>query len=973
MESIWFKPEFSNEIIQNPDILDQTQNVITDIISGRIEITTLVENMAGVLTSKEVDNREKGMRFFTKILMELPQDYLSDIQIKFISKFYVDRLKDNHKIIPTVLEGYLAVIDMKNYNMQNCGEFFTTLFREVPCQSQVRQDRYHIYLTVQKLLERDVNYIKTLGPDFVYGVISSIEGERDPRNLLFLFNFIPIFLKHVPLGHLTEEMFDVISCYYPIDFHPSPNDPAAVTRQDLASALIPCLCAVPEFAEHCLVLLVEKLDSSLRVAKIDSLKLLAESCKTFTTESYKPFLKTLWSSIHREITHKTDNELKMAAHEALSALVSKLATTVNTDQEFENFVKGIIISIQTALAGSTTASQFSQSSKILLTTANASKESCYLVVKCMVPAISAYYEFKTSSKLQIASIEFLGDLYDLAKHWNVLQDLNENIDVIVQLCLLAVSQTTSNYQIAGFRTIIKMADVIKSNLILPFVEVLTYNVQHSQDSELLKISVEAIHAIATHNPEMIMNLVVKGKCDLNNLTEDKINLQKRLNLLSNLASIDDFTKLIIEEMLKIITENEESAPKVIEALNEAISDTTLYTEEKITEIESDHGLIDSVINWLLREIKLGTCEESYNHGFTLIANTISSLPSDKQHQILLKYTKELIDLCKTNDLNFLVIESLYLSIHENLYDFVIKDIMSLSLRLSLNSDNDTVRLKACVLVAHFLNKVEHGQKFDFLYELLKDYLSSCRRDDLSLCPRLIQLYAWITKALVMRSSGQFLFWLEKILVSITNEDYAKEGAEAIRLIVTDFQEYLSRRQHCRITPFYKQRMFQSFSNLTGKLDLLNSEVKEYYLLSWAYILEKTPKSVLNNHPNRVSCLVIDGLEYDNKELLQVMLDVLCHYVQAKHVTVADSLQTILPRLIKLSTYVKSMDVRIKSLQCLFEIAKVYPTSVLLPYKQDVLLDIAPSLDDKKRLVRNMAVQARTRWFLVGAPGENKEN
>lgn len=116
--------------------------------------------------------------------------------------------------------------------------------------------------------------MKGLGPDLVYGVISSIEGERDPRNLLFLFNFLPHFLTHIPLGHLTEEMFDVISCYYPIDFHPSPNDPAPVTRQDLASALIPCLCAVPEFAEHCLVLLVEKLDSSLKVAKLDSLMLL---------------------------------------------------------------------------------------------------------------------------------------------------------------------------------------------------------------------------------------------------------------------------------------------------------------------------------------------------------------------------------------------------------------------------------------------------------------------------------------------------------------------------------------------------------------------------------------------------------------------------------------------------------------------------------------------------------------------------
>lgn len=101
-----------------------------------------------------------------------------------------------------------------------------------------------------------------------------MDGERDPRNLLFLFAFLQNFLKTVPLGHLTEEMFDVISCYYPIDFHPSPDDPAAVTREDLANALGPCLCAVPEFADSCLILLIEKLDSNLRLAKLDSLKLL---------------------------------------------------------------------------------------------------------------------------------------------------------------------------------------------------------------------------------------------------------------------------------------------------------------------------------------------------------------------------------------------------------------------------------------------------------------------------------------------------------------------------------------------------------------------------------------------------------------------------------------------------------------------------------------------------------------------------
>lgn len=111
--------------------------------------------MAGVLTNKEVDNREKGMKFFTKILSEIPKDFLTEVQIKFISKFYTDRLKDHHKVIPTVLEGYLYIVDMTHYNVQFSGEYLTILFREVACQSQVRQDRYNIYLTIHKLLQRD--------------------------------------------------------------------------------------------------------------------------------------------------------------------------------------------------------------------------------------------------------------------------------------------------------------------------------------------------------------------------------------------------------------------------------------------------------------------------------------------------------------------------------------------------------------------------------------------------------------------------------------------------------------------------------------------------------------------------------------------------------------------------------------------------------------------------------------------------
>lgn len=113
-----------------------------------------------------------------------------------------------------------------------------------------------------------------MSADFVYGVINAIDGERDPRMLLLIFEFIPAFLKTYPLYHLVEEMFEVLACYFPVDFHPSPNDAASITRDALAQKLATCLCGSPEFASSCIILLLEKMESQLNVAKMDSLHLL---------------------------------------------------------------------------------------------------------------------------------------------------------------------------------------------------------------------------------------------------------------------------------------------------------------------------------------------------------------------------------------------------------------------------------------------------------------------------------------------------------------------------------------------------------------------------------------------------------------------------------------------------------------------------------------------------------------------------
>jgi DNA repair/transcription protein MET18/MMS19 len=94
------------------------------------------------------------------------------------------------------------------------------IFENVQCQSQLFPERQIIYLIFKNFMKSKLDDLRSMGPDLVYGIISSIDGERDPKNLMLLFDILLQFIKEFPLGHLTEEMFEVLACYFPVDFNP---------------------------------------------------------------------------------------------------------------------------------------------------------------------------------------------------------------------------------------------------------------------------------------------------------------------------------------------------------------------------------------------------------------------------------------------------------------------------------------------------------------------------------------------------------------------------------------------------------------------------------------------------------------------------------------------------------------------------------------------------------------------------------
>jgi len=74
--------------------------------------------------------------------------------------------------------------------------------------------------------------------EFAFAYTQLMDGEKDPRNLLMALKTARLVAANFPLDDaLTQEIFDVVSCYFPITFTPPPNDPFNVSPDDLREEL----------------------------------------------------------------------------------------------------------------------------------------------------------------------------------------------------------------------------------------------------------------------------------------------------------------------------------------------------------------------------------------------------------------------------------------------------------------------------------------------------------------------------------------------------------------------------------------------------------------------------------------------------------------------------------------------------------------------------------------------------------------
>ncbi|CEG83218.1 hypothetical protein RMATCC62417_17178 [Rhizopus microsporus] len=322
-----------------------------------------------------------------------------------------------------------------------------------------------------------------------------------------------------------------------------------------------------------------------------------------------------------------------------------------------------------------------------------------------------------------------------------------------------------------------------------------------------------------------------------------------------------------------------------------------------------------------------------------------------------------------------------------------EDFLNTMVTLALSSDIQTTSVSR--MIGSLINKWKDNNA---LTEYVKT-TSLLLQDTMTQNPRALEVYLWITKALILRAHPLGYELTDKVIewcgLSIQGV------AHGFDILVRDDVYALNKSLFATVTLLYKQRFFSySLPKLIQGYHSTQSDIKPNYLIALSFLLKNVPKQILLNELPPLIPLLIQSLELPDTTLRVSTLNTFKLAVAEAPETISSQVSMILPSLLDTTLRVStlntfklavaeapetissqvsmilpsllgilqdrssSIQVRVAVLNCLSEFPTSLPKDVLKPHVQSVLWKLKVVLDDRKRIVRKEAVDCRSKWFVI---------
>ncbi|KAF4128449.1 RNAPII transcription regulator C-terminal [Phytophthora infestans] len=294
-------------------------------------------------------------------------------------------------------------------------------------------------------------------------------------------------------------------------------------------------------------------------------------------------------------------------------------------------------------------------------------------------------------------------------------------------------------------------------------------------------------------------------------------------------------------------------------------------------------------------------------------------------------------------------------------------------------------LSAAKSLASIVNKMSDGAEFDALIDLLLSrklaVVISNSAESFTVRVAALQIYAWIAKALVIRGHKVHAPVCLRFLCSFLTPDgdvnMEQEGddqhaaalrmevAKTFKLLVSEYPDVLNRKCGAFITFLYRQRLYDLVFPVL--LEYIRARIGEESsvaaLVAFAQVIAHSPKAIYLPHLAQIFPLMVQALNTDDRELGSAAIQTFKPLLLESVESAKPFLKDVFPGLLKQAQFGPAAKDRHAALECLAKLATI-PYELVHPYKDIVLRKLLLVLDDRKRLVRHMAVRVRNQWSIL---------
>uniref|UniRef100_A0A8C7IXA1 MMS19 nucleotide excision repair protein n=1 Tax=Oncorhynchus kisutch TaxID=8019 RepID=A0A8C7IXA1_ONCKI len=838
---------------------------------------------------------------------------------------HLNRLKDHYVITPHVLKGMNALTKCSVLPPGSAVSILKSLFQDVHVQSLMLVERSCVYNILTQLMESRESELKGLGADFVFGFVQSVDGERDPRNLLLAFQIArKIIHGGYDLGKFTEELFEVTSCYFPIDFSPPPNDPHGITQEELILALRAVLTGTPRFAEFLLPLIIEKLDSDVQSAKVDSLQTLTACASVYEHKELAEFLPGLWASLRREVFQTASERVESAGLAALGALTACISRSVlNSDSEdyLNVFLDLVLKDCQHHLCEPDLKLVW-PSAKLLQATSTASYRASHRVAAAIMPSLIEQY----NSRTQVSHTSQLGHSISVSvdaslPFLTVGNDLSQQS--LCSIVFSALSENSAGLQITSLRVLTALSQQTGEtpDLSMAQGDSATPSQKHSQQAVRQRCltalaAVSSQPSVVQESTPVLLQVLTTSHTGTGSFSlEEVISVCHNLQRIAEHAQDTEETGRIFHDII---------IPRLLGLALQAASATHCNVLINVTFIEPGKFCKPTKLCCVTR-----LAGQTASRAVSLFLDgDMSFLPENafpSQIQIL-KVRPVIIDrltVCP-GQVEVPQMDRLLLELEE----------------LSCTCDHPFSYTSAAKCYAGLVNKRPAGECSSPVLDL--SLVNNVTHTAITLC----------------RSQ---LFSL------LSDSELGSLAADGFSLLMSDSPDVLNRGCNADVRIMYRQRFFtENSAKLVQGFNSAAQEKKSGYLKALSHIVNYLPRQVQLTELPALLPLLLEALSCPDQAVQLSTLSCLQPVLMDPPSALITQLEALVGRTLTLTTS-PAMKVRIASLRCIHALSR-FPEHEIMPFRARVLRALAVPLDDLKRMVRSEAVVARNEWFLLGSPG-----